>query len=202
MRVHRLIFARRNGGVELAGWSVDREIRLRFPAATSFNIETGLLLRLCITEISLNVTCNLIKPNQNQSLLKIRFICSFFKACLGSKPMIKSMQKWDFSCDVYTILVSDLISNTDHMHISDNEPSSVIFSQKKILVKDFQFFNFLNYFVWLRITDEGSVPEMRIWSILLIKCDLKWSKHLSRSLFVNLYNAKVMKNKLQFKGIV
>ena len=29
-------------------------------------------------------------------------------------------------------------------------------------------FNFLNYFVWLRITDEGSVPEMPIWSILLI----------------------------------
>ena len=27
-------------------------------------------------------------------------------------------------------------------------------------------FKFLNYFVWLRITDEGSVPEMRIWSIL------------------------------------
>ena len=23
--------------------------------------------------------------------------------------------------------------------------------------------------IWLRITDEGSVPEMRIWSILLIK---------------------------------
>ena len=22
-----------------------------------------------------------------------------------------------------------------------------------------------NFFVWLRITDEGSVPEMRIWSI-------------------------------------
>ena len=30
------------------------------------------------------------------------------------------------------------------------------------------FFNFLNYIVWLRITDEGSVPEMRIWSISLI----------------------------------
>ena len=29
-------------------------------------------------------------------------------------------------------------------------------------------FNFLNYIVWLRITDEGSVPEMRIWSISLI----------------------------------
>ena len=29
-------------------------------------------------------------------------------------------------------------------------------------------------FVWLKITDEGSVPEMRIWSILLIESDLKW----------------------------
>ena len=27
------------------------------------------------------------------------------------------------------------------------------------------FFNFLNYFVWLRIIDEGSVPEMRILSL-------------------------------------
>ena len=27
-------------------------------------------------------------------------------------------------------------------------------------------------FVWLRITDEGSLAEMRIWSILLIKSDL------------------------------
>ena len=39
-------------------------------------------------------------------------------------------------------------------------------------------------FVWLRITDEGSVPEMRIWSILLIKSDLKWCIHLNRSLFL------------------
>ena len=31
--------------------------------------------------------------------------------------------------------------------------------------------------------DDGSVPEMRIWSILLIKSDLKWCIHLSRSLF-------------------
>ena len=46
-------------------------------------------------------------------------------------------------------------------------------------------FNFLNYFLWLRITDEGSVPEMRIWSISLIKSDLKWCIHLSRSLFFN-----------------
>ena len=46
-------------------------------------------------------------------------------------------------------------------------------------------FNFLNYFLSLRITDEGPVPEMRIWSISLIKSDLKWCKHLSRSLFFN-----------------
>ena len=44
-------------------------------------------------------------------------------------------------------------------------------------------FNFLNYFLWLRITDEGSVPGMRIWSISLIQSDLKWCIHLSRSLF-------------------
>ena len=48
-------------------------------------------------------------------------------------------------------------------------------------------FKFLNYFLWLRITDEGSVPEMRIWSISLIKSDLKWCIHLSRSLFFNSY---------------
>ena len=33
-------------------------------------------------------------------------------------------------------------------------------------------------------TDEGSVPEMRIWSILLIKSDLKWCIRLSRSVFL------------------
>ena len=38
--------------------------------------------------------------------------------------------------------------------------------------------NFLNYFVWLKITNKGSVPEMRIWSILLMKSDLKWCIHL------------------------
>ena len=48
-------------------------------------------------------------------------------------------------------------------------------------------FNFLNFIVWLRITDEGSVPEMRIWSILLIISDLKWCIHLSRSLFLYYY---------------
>ena len=28
------------------------------------------------------------------------------------------------------------------------------------------FFYLFNYFLWLRITDEGSIPEIRIWSIL------------------------------------
>ena len=28
------------------------------------------------------------------------------------------------------------------------------------------YYNFFNYFLWLGITDEGSIPEMRIWSIL------------------------------------
>ena len=27
-------------------------------------------------------------------------------------------------------------------------------------------FHLFKFFVWLRITDKGSVPEMRIWSIL------------------------------------
>ena len=52
-------------------------------------------------------------------------------------------------------------------------------------------FNFWNYFVWLRITDEGSLSEMGIWSILLIKSDLKWCIHLSRSLFLYIHK-KVM----------
>ena len=34
------------------------------------------------------------------------------------------------------------------------------------------------------ITDEGSLPEMGIWSIMLIKSDLKWCEHHSRSLFL------------------
>ena len=35
------------------------------------------------------------------------------------------------------------------------------------------------------LNDEGSVPEMRIWSILFIKSDLKWCIHLSWSLFLS-----------------
>ena len=44
--------------------------------------------------------------------------------------------------------------------------------------------NFWKYPVWLRIIDEGSVPELLIWSIILIKFYLKWCIHLSRSLLL------------------
>ena len=49
-----------------------------------------------------------------------------------------------------------------------------------------------DYSLWLRITDEGSVPEMRIWSISLIQSDLKWCIHLSRSLFFNFWTLKYL----------
>ena len=39
-------------------------------------------------------------------------------------------------------------------------------------------FQLLKLLLWQRTTDEGSVPEMRIWSILLINSDLKWCKIL------------------------
>ena len=46
-------------------------------------------------------------------------------------------------------------------------------------------FTFLNYFVWLRITGEGSVPEMNICSIFLMKSDLEWCIHLDLFLYFN-----------------
>ena len=45
-------------------------------------------------------------------------------------------------------------------------------------------FQLLNYFVWPRITDEGSLSEMRICPILLIESDLKCCMHLGRSLVI------------------
>ena len=51
----------------------------------------------------------------------------------------------------------------------------------------FQLLNYM-YFFGLGSLTRGSVPEMRIWYILLIKSDWKWCIHLSRSLF--LYSCK------------
>ena len=47
-------------------------------------------------------------------------------------------------------------------------------------------FYFWNHFVWRRMTDVGSLPEMRIWSIFLIKSDSKLCIHLSKgSLYIS-----------------
>ena len=48
---------------------------------------------------------------------------------------------------------------------------------------DTPLFKILNYFVWLRITDEGSALQMSIWSIL-IKSELQWCINLGRRLFL------------------
>ena len=41
---------------------------------------------------------------------------------------------------------------------------------------------------WLRITDEGVLPVMRTWSILLNKSDLKLCTQFSRSLYLYLFH--------------
>ena len=50
------------------------------------------------------------------------------------------------------------------------------------VTSSFQLFMLL---CWPRITDEGSVPEMRICSILLMKSNLKWCIHLDLFLYFN-----------------
>ena len=55
---------------------------------------------------------------------------------------------------------------------------------------------------WLRITDEGSVPEMRIWSILLINSDLKWCIHLGRSLFLYSKLRKIKRKDKEIKKLI
>ena len=44
-------------------------------------------------------------------------------------------------------------------------------------------FQLVGYFFWLRISDESSLPEMRIWSISLIISVFKLCIHQGRSLF-------------------
>ena len=45
---------------------------------------------------------------------------------------------------------------------------TIPFGLSLVLALSDNYFNFWNNFVLLRITDEGSLPEMSIWSILLI----------------------------------
>ena len=63
---------------------------------------------------------------------------------------------------------------TNRMHSNDLEACGMLY-------RCFWFHSEVKFF---RITEEGSVPEMRIWSILSIISDLKWCIHLSRSLFL------------------
>ena len=65
-------------------------------------------------------------------------------------------------------------------------------------------FNFLNRFLWLSITGEGSVPEMRIWSILLTKSKLKWHIHLRVALtgFMRYFICRVVLQKLTASAFV
>ena len=62
------------------------------------------------------------------------------------------------------------------------------------LLRHFLAFTFklLIHFVWLRITDDGLVPEMRIWSILVIKSDIKWCIHFRRSLLLYYHCPRLM----------
>ena len=46
------------------------------------------------------------------------------------------------------------------------------------------------YYVWLRITDEGSISEKSVWSILWIISDLNWRSHLK---VANLITSKTKK---------
>ena len=67
---------------------------------------------------------------------------------------------------------------------SENYITSSLFTVICLGTFGSSLFNFLNYYVWPRITDEVSVPEIHIWSILIIRTDLTWCLHLSRSLFI------------------
>ena len=52
----------------------------------------------------------------------------------------------------------------------------------------------LDYFLWLSITYEGSVPEMRILPISILS-DLKWCIHLSRSLLLEFNSSRAFFHK-------
>ena len=54
----------------------------------------------------------------------------------------------------------------DSLHISSYCSNILTFHLACFGTFGASLFIFLNYFVWLRIIDEGSVPEMRIWSRL------------------------------------
>ena len=108
-----------------------------------FNLPAHLRAVTCITEISLHVTIS----NQSLSLNKL----------YGRLRLIRSVLRPSSSLCFKVVEIVIL-------RVYYTMPFGLIFFLAS-------HFTFLNYFVWLRITDEGSVPEMRLWSILRIKSD-------------------------------
>ena len=68
--------------------------------------------------------------NQPKSTVELGYTCSRDSLVHQQwhSPSSWNMKR-DFYSDVYTIFVSDLINNMDHMRISGTEPSPVILSQ-------------------------------------------------------------------------
>ena len=91
----------------------------------------------------------------------------------------KYRMKWKFISDpIYTFYfnwVNDLKINESTVLLSGPLQNLNTFSFRWTSMSKKEAPWFWNYFIWLRITDEGSVPDMRIWSILLIQ---------SKSLFI------------------
>ena len=83
--------------------------------------------------------------------------------------MCRHMYNWNIvDCDViqpkmnlnqkFTSLAKIGFKYIEFVENAQNEESAIYFLGIT--------FHLFKYIVWLRITDEGSVPEMRIWSIL------------------------------------
>ena len=62
-------------------------------------------------------------------------LCQIYWQILQEKSQYLKQKDTTYCLDGYTILKSDLINNMDHMHISGIEPSSMILSQTKEIVK-------------------------------------------------------------------
>ena len=90
--------------------------------------------------------------------------------CIGiwatTNRVHRGLIKFIFLLRVYTWLYHFVHQNDEHFVM--NELHILVCNIFKTWLIELSIFNFWKYFVWLRITDEGSVPEMHIWSILLI----------------------------------
>ena len=110
----------------------------------------------------------------------------------GPKRKLKDFQDFNICCN------NNVIKSTDHVKYLgvyiDNSLSgdliveSVVQKVNSRLKFLYRQARFLDFKCKMSLC---SVPEMRIWSILLIKSDLKWCIHLSRSLFLYLIQCHI-----------